>query len=667
MKNSASLIILLVLFMVCSADLHSQLSLSSLFSDHMVLQQKSNAPIWGMDNPGSTVQISTSWNGKTYSAVTDNAGKWQIKMETPSAGGPYEIVISGSENITFTNVMIGEVWICSGQSNMEMPLTGWGKIFNYEEEIAAANHPRIRLLQVDKATSTYPLEEPSLSAGGWQECSPETIPYFSATAYFFGRDLLQELDVPVGLIHTSWGGTMAEAWTSLESLQLMPDFKESAEEYAAVPRDPEQQKAYFEQKFTEWHRKVNTLDFGMEKDVATAAVASYPEEGWSSVTLPGPWENNGLPEFDGIAWYRKSIEIPDNWEGQELILSLGAVDDNEETWFNGVKIGATEGAGAARRYRIPAARVKAGKAILAVRVLDTGGLGGFMGKESEMYIAPAGKETLRENLNGEWLFRTAVNLNDVGMPPQRNPESPHYPTTLYNAMIDPLVPYAIRGAIWYQGESNAGRAYQYRTLFPLMIRDWRTKWGYEFPFYFVQLANYMQRKEEPSASGWAELREAQLQTLRLHNTGMAVTIDIGDANDIHPKNKQDVGKRLALLARRHTYDEDLVAEGPRYNSYRIEEGKIRICFKPCSSGPAIRGDGDLKGFAIAGPDRVFHWAKAHIEGNEVVVHSAKVPFPVAVRYGWADNPACNLVNEAGLPASPFRTDDWPGTTINNGG
>ena len=667
MKNSASLIILLVLFMVCSADLHSQLSLSSLFSDHMVLQQKSNAPIWGMDNPGSTVQISTSWNGKTYSAVTDNAGKWQIKMETPSAGGPYEIVISGSENITFTNVMIGEVWICSGQSNMEMPLTGWGKIFNYEEEIAAANHPRIRLLQVDKATSTYPLEEPSLSAGGWQECSPETIPYFSATAYFFGRDLLQELDVPVGLIHTSWGGTMAEAWTSLESLQLMPDFKESAEEYAAVPRDPEQQRAYFEQKFTEWHRKVNTLDFGMEKDVATAAVASYPEEGWSSVTLPGPWENNGLPEFDGIAWYRKSIEIPDNWEGQELILSLGAVDDNEETWFNGVKIGATEGAGAARRYRIPAARVKAGKAILAVRVLDTGGLGGFMGKESEMYIAPAGKETLRENLNGEWLFRTAVNLNDVGMPPQRNPESPHYPTTLYNAMIDPLVPYAIRGAIWYQGESNAGRAYQYRTLFPLMIRDWRTKWGYEFPFYFVQLANYMQRKEEPSASGWAELREAQLQTLRLHNTGMAVTIDIGDANDIHPKNKQDVGKRLALLARRHTYDEDLVAEGPRYNSYRIEEGKIRICFKPCSSGPAIRGDGDLKGFAIAGPDRMFHWAKAHIEGNEVVVHSAKVPFPVAVRYGWADNPACNLVNEAGLPASPFRTDDWPGTTINNGG
>ncbi len=665
MKNRVLAAILVGLFLAFSSHLYSQLSLSAIFSDHMVLQQKTNAPIWGMDNPGSTVQISTSWNGKSYSAVTNNTGKWQTTVETPAAGGPYEVVITGSERIILRNVLIGEVWICSGQSNMEMPVAGWGKINHYEEEIAAASHPRLRLLQVNKATSTYPLEEADISAEGWQECSPESIPYFSATAFFFGRDLLMAQDVPVGLIHTSWGGTMAEAWTSLESLQLMPDFKAAAEEYAALPHDREQQKAYFEQKYTDWHLKVNELDFGMQDGEAIAAKPSFPDREWSSVTLPGPWENNGLPEFDGIAWYQKSIEIPDNWEGQELILSLGAVDDNEESWFNGVKIGATEGAGVAREYRIPATAVKAGKATLVVRVVDTGGLGGFMGKESELYIAPAGRENLRENLQGEWLFRTAVNLNDVGMPPQRNPNSPYYPTTLYNAMIAPLVPYTIRGAIWYQGESNAGRAYQYRTLFPLMIRDWRTKWGYDFPFYFVQLANYMQRKSEPAASGWAELREAQLQTLNLHQTGMAVTIDIGDANDIHPKNKQDVGKRLALLARHHTYGEPIVAEGPRYNSYRIEAGKIRICFKPCSSGLAIKGDGDLKGFATAGPDRVFHWAEAHIEGNEVVVHSAKVPFPVAVRYGWADNPECNLVNEAGLPASPFRTDDWPGTTIHN--
>ncbi|QRX62623.1 9-O-acetylesterase [Dysgonomonadaceae bacterium zrk40] len=665
MKKQLFFSLFVGIFLFASPNLFSQMSVSALFSDHMVLQQKSKAPIWGNDSPGSKVEIVVSWNEKSYEALTNREGKWQTTIETPAAGGPYQIVINGSKSITFSNVLIGEVWICSGQSNMEMPFAGWGKIFNFEKEIAAANHPRLRLLQVDKTTSTYPLELPPISSGGWQECSPKTIPYFSATAYFFGRDLLQELDVPVGLIHTSWGGTMAEAWTSLESLQLMPDFKALAEEYAALPHDKEQQKAYFEEKFIEWHQQVNALDFGIENGKVATAAASFPEEGWSSVTLPGPWENNGLPEFDGIAWYRKRIEIPEDWEGQDLILSLGAVDDNEETWFNGEKIGATEGAGTARRYHIPGAQVKRGEAILTVRVLDTGGLGGFMGDESDLYIAPAGKETLRENLNGEWLFRTAVNLNDVGMPPQRNPESPHYPTTLYNAMIAPLVPYTIRGAIWYQGESNAGRAYQYRTLFPLMIRDWRTKWGFEFPFYFVQLANYMQRKDEPAASGWAELREAQLQTLHLHNTGMAVTIDIGDAKDIHPKNKQDVGKRLALLARHHTYGEDLVAEGPRYNSYRIGKDCIRISFKPSTSGLTVKGEGNLKGFTIAGPDRIFHWAEAYIEGDEVVVRSAKVPFPVAVRYGWADNPECNLVNEAGLPASPFRTDDWPGTTIQN--
>ena len=665
MKKKLTLPLLLILFLIASPASFSQLALSPLFSDNMVLQQNAIAPIWGNDSPGKRVEIVTSWNGKSYSAVTNEEGKWQTTIETPTAGGPYEISVNGSERISFSNVMIGEVWICSGQSNMEMPLAGWGKIFNYEEEIAAANHPRIRLLQVDKTTSTYPLEEPSISAGGWQECSPETIEYFSATAYFFGRDLLQKLDVPVGLIHTSWGGTRAEAWTSLESLRLMPDFKDRAEEFAALPHDKEQQKAYLDQQFSEWHRKVNELDFGMDKDKAAASSPSFPEEGWTSVILPGPWENNGLPEFDGIAWYRKTIEIPENWEGNELILSLGAVDDNEETWFNGEKIGATEGAGTARRYRIPASLVKAGVATLAVRVLDTGGLGGFTGEESEMYIAPSGRETLRENLNGEWIFRTSVSLNDVGMPPQRDMESPHYPTTLYNAMIAPLVPYSIRGAIWYQGESNAGRAYQYRTLFPLMMRDWRTKWGYEFPFYFVQLANYMKTKEEPGESSWAELREAQLQALRLHHTGMAVTIDIGDAKDIHPKNKQDVGKRLALQALRHTYGQDIVAEGPLYDSYRIEDGRIRIYFKPSPSRPAIKEGRELRGFSIAGPDKIFHWAEALIEGDEVVVHSPKVPFPIAVRYAWADNPGCNLVNEEGLPASPFRTDDWPGTTIHN--
>lgn len=665
MKKIVPVTFSLALFLTLSPSLFSQLSLSSLFTDNMVLQQHAQAPIWGKDLPGSTVQVVSSWNGKAYRTQTDDAGKWQTVIETPSAGGPYEIVIRGSEQVTLRNVLIGEVWICSGQSNMEMPLAGWGKINRYEEEIAAADYPDIRLLQVDRTTSTHPLEEVQVSAGGWQKCSPGTIPSFSATAYFFGRNLHQQLGVPVGLIHTSWGGTTAEAWTSLESLRQMPDFRERAEEFARLPRDKAQQKASLEKKFTEWSNKANELDFGMENGEAVAAAPSFPEEGWISVILPGPWEHNGLPEFDGFAWYRKRIVIPENWKGSELLLSLGTIDDNEETWFNGHRIGATEGAGIARHYRIPDSLVKAGEAILAVRVLDSGGLGGFTGKESEMYITPAGRETLQENLSGEWLFRTAVDLNEVGMPPRKDVESPYNPATLYNGMIAPLVPYAIKGAIWYQGESNAGRTYQYRTLFPLMIRDWRTKWGSEFPFYFVQLANYMQRKEEPGESGWAELREAQLQALRLLHTGMAVTIDIGDAADIHPKNKQEVGRRLALLARHHTYGEKIVAEGPRYDSYQIENGSIRIRFRPSASRLAIQEGRSLKGFAIAGPDQLFHWAEAVIEGDELVVRSPEVPFPIAVRYAWADNPECNLINEAGLPASPFRTDDWPGTTIHN--
>lgn len=662
-KKIPFIVVFLILCFSLPLQLFSQLSLPGLFSDHMVLQQNSEAPIWGKALPHSQVKIIPSWNNKTYHVQVDAGGNWKTFLATPVAGGPYEIEITGTDRLTLRNVMIGEVWICSGQSNMEMPLAGWGKVLNYEEEIASADYPHIRLLQVEKTTSSYPLEEAKVVSGGWQECSPGTISNFSSTAYFFGRDLYQNLHVPIGLIHTSWGGTMAEAWTSLESLKMMPDFRERAEEFAQLPRESEQQKAFFARKFEEWNSEVNRLDFGIENGKAAAAQPVFSDDDWMAVSLPGAWENNGLPEFDGIGWYRKHIHIPGNWEGSDLTLSLGAIDDNETTYFNGQLIGSTEGAGTARKYVIPAAMVSTGEATITIRVLDTGGLGGFTGKETEMYIAPAGKETLRENLHGEWKFRTSVNLNEVGMPPQKNVESPHYPATLYNAMIAPIVPYTIKGAIWYQGESNAGRAYQYRTLFPLMINDWRTKWGYAFPFYYVQLANYMKTMEEPAPSGWAELREAQLQTLRLHNTGMAVTIDIGDAEDIHPKNKQDVGKRLALLARHHTYGDDIVSSGPLYDSYIIEYGTIRINFKSGKSRLAIKEGTGLRGFSIAGPDKKFYWAHAVIDGDQVVVSSPDVPFPVAVRYGWADNPVCNLTNEAGLPASPFRTDDWPGVTL----
>lgn len=637
--KTTSLSFLIIALVLVSVQAYSQVSLMAVFSDNMVLQQKTDAPIWGKAKPNSNVKVVTSWDKKTYTAKSDANGRWKTVVKTPMAGGPYEVTVSERNTIRLKNVLIGEVWICSGQSNMEMPLAGWGKITNYENEIENANYPNIRLLQIKRNTATFPLEDIALDSDGWQPCSPATIENFSATVYFFGRNLYENLNVSIGLIHTSWGGTLAEAWTSAESLNLMPEFREPVEEFRKLTIDKDQK---------DWATLVKEADFGIINNVAVGAQKNFDDSDWKTAIVPGAWEDSYLPDTDGLVWFRKTIEIPDNWVGNNLRLSLGAIDDNDITYFNGEQIGATNSYTSERKYIIPARLVKKGTAVIAVRVVDTGGGGGFHGNPSEMYIAPENKETLRENLDGEWKYKLAINLKN------KNVNIQNERTSLYNAMIAPLVPYAIKGAIWYQGESNSGRAYQYRTLFPLMITDWRNKWGYDFPFYFVQLANFMQIKDQPSESGWAELREAQLQTLRLKNTGMATIIDIGDADDIHPKNKQDVGKRLALQAREKTYGQNIVGSGPIYQSYQIENGKIRIYFHPNKS-KLVAKDSKLTGFSIAGPDKQFYWADAQIDGDEVVVSSPDVKFPIAVRYAWADNPICNLFNEVGLPASPFRT------------
>ena len=472
MKNNLILKGILPVFVwLLTVPAFSKIVLPGIFSDHLVLQQQTEAPIWGKSTPNKNVRLITSWDNRTYTALSDGNGNWMIKVKTPAAGGPYSISISDGKELVLKDILIGEVWICSGQSNMEMPLAGWGKILDYEKEISSADFPNIRLLHIKRATSTKPEYDVETVSNGWQACSPATIPEFSSVAYFFGRELYSKLNVPIGLINTTWGGTIAEAWTSSESLEQMPDFR----------------------------------------------------------------GNPSTPQ---------------------------------------------------------------------------------------------------------------------------TPNNPNRVSVLYNAMIHPLVPYAFQGAIWYQGESNANRAYQYRDLFPLMISDWRKNWNKDFPFYFVQLANYMKKDTEPQESRWAELREAQFRTLHLKNTGMAVTIDIGDAADIHPKNKQDVGKRLALIAEANTYHLPVVFSGPLYKNYTIEGNKIRIKFKYAENGLKTNDGKALTGFAIAGPDHKFQWATAVIDGNDVVVSSPDIKFPVAVRYGWANNPDCNLYNAANLPASPFRTDDW---------
>lgn len=643
---------LIVSLFFVSFKLHATIVLPSLISDNMVLQQQTNAGLWGKADPASTVAITASWNKRLYSIKADDAGNWKIKIPTPVYGGPYTIMITQGNTITLHNVMIGEVWLCSGQSNMEMPLAGWGKIKNYQYEIDNANYPDIRLLQAKHVASNQPTNDLKL-AFGWVPCSPATIPEFSATAYFFAREMYNKTKIPIGLIHSSWGGTVAEAWTGYETLKTMPDFSEAA---TLIKNTTQQSISQYEEKLKEWQDALIKADKGYPTWKANDLNTSE----WKTMKRPVLWEDAGLPDFDGVVWFRKRITLPENLTNDDLVLNLGTIDDEDITWFNGVKIGETKNYAAERKYIIPKSLLKPGENYIVVRVTDTGGGGGFYGDEKSMFIK--NKEGEVTPIYGEWLYNPAYTLKDIPVKPV-DPNQPNRPGVLYNAMIHPILNYTIRGAIWYQGESNAGRAYQYRTLFPAMIKDWRNKFGLgDFPFYFVQLANYMKKDVQPGSSNWAELREAQLMTTALKNTGMATIIDIGEEKDIHPKNKQEVGRRLALIALNKVYRKGNEYSGPLFTSYRIEGNTIRIHFDH-AKGMYVKGD-KLLGFAIAGADRQFHWANAVIKGSDVVVSSNEVANPVAVRYGWANNPDVNLYNNAALPASPFRTDEWKESTYN---
>ncbi len=501
------LILLLRLPFLADADV----KLPALISDNMVLQSGAEVPIWGTADPGEEVIVTLG--DERIAATADSEGKWMAKLTPMEAGGPFEITIAGNNTVTLHNVLVGEVWVCSGQSNMQWSVSG---SVNAEQEIAQSDYPMIRLFTVKRVVANQPLRD---TEGSWVTCGPDAVGSFSAAGYFFGRDLHKELNVPVGLIHSSWGGTPAEAWTSLAELESDPEFKSIFDRWEKIFENYFQAKRQHEQKLAQWKQEAQKA------------------------------KDEGKP-------------VP-------------------------------------RKPR-----------------------------------------------------------------PPLGPGHPHSPGGLYNGMISPLIFYAIKGAIWYRGESNAGRAYQYRKLFPTMIHNWRSSWGQgDFPFLFVQLANYKAAQPLPAESAWAELREAQLMTLSLPNTGMAVTIDIGEAKDIHPKNKQDVGHRLALAALAVAYGRDVVYSGPIYESMTVERDKVRLRFKHSNGGLLAKGDKQLEGFAIAGQDRKFAWAEAKIEGDAVVVWSNAVPQPIAVRYAWADNPVCNLYNEAGLPASPFRTDNWPGVTV----
>ena len=657
----------IALLLAGSMSARAQVKLQPLFTDNMVLQQQADVPIWGEDKAGKKVTVTTSWDKRKYTTTTAANGKWKVSVATPKAGGPYSITISDGKTVRLNNVLIGEVWLCSGQSNMEMPIVGWGNDYFKAEHKDADNHPNIRLLQLNLVASMTPDNHFAARNNGWTVCNYTNLAPFSATAYFFGRDLEKHLNVPIGLIQTCWGGTVAEAWTGKESLELDPDFTKGLKNLSEMSASKENAMKKYEADKLQWQKNVDSKDAGMKNGKAVWAAPGFNDKSWMTMKVPGLFSQNGLEKFDGLVWFRHTVDIPSSMAGKALTLRLGSVDDIDVTYFNGVRIGQTEGWAKERVYQIPARLVKAGRNVIAVRNLDTGGDGGLYGKTEQFRLTAegqkgAGQGTQEINLSGEWRYKVSTGMQELPALPANPNGNPNLPTVLYNAMINPLIPYTIKGAIWYQGEANASRAYQYRDLLPLMINDWRSRWGYRFPFYIVQLANFMARHDHPTESAWAELREAQALTTNLDNTGVSCTIDIGMEKDIHPSNKQDVGHRLALIARAKTYGQNVEFSGPLYKSYEMMGHCIRIHFDHTTDGLKTNDDRPVTGFAIAGPDHVWHWATATIDGNSVIVSSDKVKFPVAVRYAWADNPACNLYNGANLPAFPFRTDCWNGVT-----
>ncbi|MFV0444944.1 MAG: sialate O-acetylesterase [Planctomycetaceae bacterium] len=620
-----------------------------LFSEHAVLQRGMACPVWGWTQPGAKVRV--TFQGKSVEATAAADGKWLANLPPLVTGGPWVLDIEGPQRVAIKDVLVGDVWICSGQSNMEWTVANSN---DAEKEIKAAAYPRIRLFTVPKRISGDPQQTVDAQ---WQNCTPETIPNFTAVGYFFGQELFKQLDYPIGLIHSSWGGTIAEAWTSAEALQTMEDFK------AAVDTTRQQFEAAksgndFNKQMADWWA---ANDLGM-KDGANWAAADASEEGWQKMALPTLWESAGLADFDGLVWFRRSFEVPAELAGKTAKLELGTIDDRDDTYLNGERAGGLEVFNAPRSFDIAAGKLKAGRNVVAIRVFDTGGGGGLTGPAEAMKLTIPKQEGVENDvtipLNGEWLYKASSPLASMTPVPQKLGTNPNVVMVLYNGMIAPLVPYGIKGAIWYQGESNAGRAAQYRTLLPTLINDWKTRFAApDFSFHVVQLANFMEQQKDPVQSGWAELREAQALTAKNDpQVGLAVITDIGDAADIHPRNKQDVGKRLALQALAISYGRSgIVPAGPEFTEMTVADGKATLKFNHVGAGLKAKGN-ELKGFAIAGADKKFVFAKAEIAGQTVVVSSPDVPMPTAVRYNWANNPIGNLFNAEGLPAAPFRTD-----------
>ena len=625
---------------------YAQIRLPHLIRDSMVLQREVPLKIWGWASPGEKVDV--NFNDKKATIVAGPDGKWLTKLPAMKAGGPYDMLIKGKNTIVLKDILIGDVWLCAGQSNMvhQMRLHN----ITYADEIASANYPKIRQYWVPTATSlTGPSED--LLPGNWKSANPKDINDFSVVAYFFAKQIFAKYGIPIGIINASVGGTSIESWTSEEGLKDIGGLRE----IIIRNKDTAYVNGVNRKTFSNQLKKTISTDKGLNGNIKWYD-PEYLPKGWMNINIPGYWEDQGIRDLDGVVWYRRVFNVPAAMVGIPAVIHMGRIVDADRFYVNGRQVGSTGYQYPQRRYHLAPGVLKAGKNIFVIRVENSAGKGGFV--PDKPYFIEAGNQSI--DLKGDWQYKVgevytpAVKGGSYAISEQAQP------TALYNAMIAPLTNYGLKGVLWYQGESNVGNALAYKKLLPSMINDWRSQFSRsDLPFFYVQLPNHGDMRYQPAESGLALVREAALQTLKVPFTGMAVTIDLGEWNDIHPDNKKDVGERLALIARHFTYGEkSLVYSGPIFQSSKITGNEIVISFNHVGSGlVAIDGE-PLSQFEIAGEDKKFVWASAKIENDKVVVWSDQIGRPKYVRYAWADNPVGpNLYNLEKLPASPFRTDE----------
>lgn len=647
MISNKRLITLFVLFSFLKSVSFAQISLPKMFGNNMVLQRGISIPIWGS---AATNAIIVAQLGKEQTITqADGTGKWQLHFKKLPAGGPYILNISEQgkpdSKLELNNILIGDVWVASGQSNMEWQVS---QAKDAKTEIANADYPKIRFLSVEHDIKLAP--QADIKTKGWKLCDTNTIKDFSAVAYFFARKIHQDENVPIGIIQSTWGGTPIQSWTSKEMLQSSFITKN------AVLANDTLSSHDFLKDSADLNRFWEIVLYPQNNADKIIPLTGYDDASWNSVEMPKVRKDFGIGNYEGIMWLRKKMVLPESFTAKDLTLSLGHPEMNYSLYFNGTEICKTVwNANINHSYTIPKNLVKNGENVVTLRMAMLWGGGGLNAPAEDIFITDG---SAKIPLTGKWRYSIAI---EPAIPKIHNYQN--YSTVLFNAMINPLIPYGIRGFIWYQGEANDSDAYNYRKMFPMMITDWRQRWqGGNLPFLFVQLAGFKKRAAYPTESEWAELREAQAMTLSQPNTAMACAIDVGDADNIHPTNKQEVGRRLALGAEKLVYNSHIISSGPLYKNYKVEGSRIRIKFTNTGSGLITKDRKAVAGFSIAGADKQFYWAEGVIDGDEIVVYSDKVHQPIAVRYAWADNPECNLINKENLPAIPFRTDAWKGIT-----